>query len=95
MERTQKLLSIALAVLALDGCRGSERVAGPRPTGSPGSTSHSSSGYHYSHSFHHFGRAAAGGFIGGAAAAHSRGLGGAHGGMHGGGFGGAGAHGGG
>jgi hypothetical protein len=59
MERTQKLLSIALAVLALDGCRGAAQHAeGPQPTGSPGSSSHTTSHYHSG--------AAAGAFIGGA-----------------------------
>lgn len=62
MERTQKLLSIALAVLALDACRGpSQHAEQAGPTSSPSSSSHGghASGYH--------GSSAAGAFIGGAA----------------------------
>ncbi|HEY0615273.1 MAG TPA: hypothetical protein VGC96_11555 [Candidatus Elarobacter sp.] len=58
MEKTQKLLGIALAVLALDGCRGGsvQQAAQPGASGSP--TPSSQASRHYGH----------GGFITGAAA---------------------------
>ena len=99
MERTQRLLSIALAVLALDGCRGpSQHAQAVGATGTP-SSSHGSSSHYYSGG--HFGTGAAiGGAAAGAAAQRNgngtvdRTLGGNRGRM-GGGFGQAGAHGGG
>ena len=63
MEKTQKLMSIAIAVLALDGCRGgSTHAAAPSPSGSPTpSAVGSHSGYHY------YGHSHAGSFAAGAA----------------------------
>lgn len=68
MEKTQRLMSIALAVLALDGCRGgsTQQAAAPSPSGSPTpSTVGTHSGYrHYGGS--HVGSFAAGAAVGGA-----------------------------
>ena len=64
MNDTQRLLSIALAVLALDGCRGGATHAqNGDPTPAPSTHAGSSSGYHGGHVL---GGAAAGAIVGGA-----------------------------
>jgi hypothetical protein len=104
MERTQRLLGIAIAVLALGGCAAAERrerVPSPNPSALPTSSSSHGRSYHPGHhsSLHIWSHhVAAGGAAAAAAAAakhgHSRTLGGRAG-SRGGHFGGAGAHGGG
>jgi hypothetical protein len=77
MERTQKLLGIALAVLALDGCRGAstQQASAPGATSTPWVSSHRSSWHHIpsSHYGSHFGSYAAGAAAAAAAAGNRRG----------------------
>jgi hypothetical protein len=63
MEKTQRLMGIALAVLALDGCRGAstQQAAAPGASASPTPSTVGHSGYH------HYGGSHVGSFAAGAA----------------------------
>jgi hypothetical protein len=67
MEKTQKLMSIAIAVLALDGCRGAStnQAAAPNPSSSPTPSAVGSTHYHH-YGGSHLGSFAAGAAVGAA-----------------------------